>query len=235
MWTALLLGVSLMGVELPQSARATAAAERVRPALVSALAALQATPGDPVFLRIYKESSELELWIQPGGQGRYVLQQVYPVCRWSGRLGPKTREGDLQAPEGIYAVGPRQLNPYSQYHLSFNLGYPNRYEQAMGWTGSALMVHGNCVSVGCFAMTDAGIEPIYTLLAAALAAGQPTVPVHSFPFRMDPERLQAERDSPHHAFWQQLLPIHAAFESTHVPPAVVVGARGYRLRDPPPP
>lgn len=216
-------------VSVPSSARSLAAAQRVLPTLRAELTPLHAAPGDPVFLRIHKREAQLQLWIQPAGSGDYQLFRSYPICSYSGTLGPKTREGDGQAPEGIYAIKPRQLNPHSQYHLSFNLGYPNAYEQGQGWTGSALMVHGQCVSIGCFAMTDPYIEQIYTLVSSALQAGQSSVPVHSFPFRMDATTLAAEQESPHHAFWQQLLPIHEAFEKHRAPPKVRISARAYQL------
>jgi murein L,D-transpeptidase YafK len=152
------------------------------PPLPERLTAAGLRPGLPVFIRIIKESSELEVWMRGGSA--WLLLHTYPICRWSGRLGPKLREGDGQAPEGFYVVTAKALNPKSAYHLSFNLGYPNAYDRAHGRTGSFLMVHGDCRSVGCYAMTDAGIEQIYGLVAAALAAGQTGIPVHIFPFRM---------------------------------------------------
>jgi murein L,D-transpeptidase YafK len=154
------------------------------------LAAAGLKVGQPVFIRIIKESSELEVWMAPLTHAPYKLLHTYPICRWSGRLGPKLREGDGQSPEGFYAVTRTALNPNSAYHLSFNLGYPNAYDRAHGRTGSLLMVHGDCKSVGCYAMTDAGIEEIYTLVDAALVAGQPNIPVHIFPFRMTDAQMR---------------------------------------------
>jgi murein L,D-transpeptidase YafK len=158
------------------------------PPLPERLAGAELRPGLPVFIRIIKESSELELWMQRGST--WLLLHTYPICRWSGRLGPKLREGDGQAPEGFYVVTAKALNPKSAYHLSFNLGYPNAYDRAHGRTGSFLMVHGDCRSIGCYAMTDAGIEQIYRLVEAALAAGQVGVPVHIFPFRMTADNME---------------------------------------------
>lgn len=216
---------------VPTSTRASMAAQRVVPALNQDLQPIGAKPGDPILLRIFKQESMIELWVQPAGQEDFHLFRSYPICRYSGRLGPKTREGDLQAPEGVYAVRARQLNPHSQYHLSFNLGYPNAYERAQGWTGSALMVHGSCVSIGCFAMTDPLIEEIYTLVAAALTAGQGSVPVHAFPFRLDADALAAQSDSAHFTFWTQLAAVYTAFNASHRLPRVRVDARGYQLQE----
>jgi murein L,D-transpeptidase YafK len=127
--------------------------------------------GSPIFIRIFKASAELELWVDNGNI--FELFKVNPICNFSGDLGPKLKEGDHQSPEGFYAVSNRQMNPNSSYHLSFNLGFPNRYDRSHNRTGSYLMVHGNCVSIGCYAMTDEGIEEIYVLADAALASGQP--------------------------------------------------------------
>ena len=138
--------------------------------------------GAEVFLRIFKESKELEVWLRKGAE--FQLFKTFPICYYSGKLGPKTKQGDEQAPEGFYFVNKGRLNPNSSYHLSFNLGYPNAYDRAYGRTGNYLMVHGNCVSVGCYAMTNAGIEEIYLIVEKSLAAGQKLFRVHAFPFRM---------------------------------------------------
>ncbi len=208
--------------------RAPAAAARVRPELQSALAAMGLRFGAPLFLRVLKEQRVLELFVDDGA--RFRLFRTYPICTYSGDLGPKRHQGDGQAPEGFYRVGRGQLNPYSSYHLSFDLGYPNAYERAQGWTGSLLMVHGSCVSIGCYAMTDAGIEQIYTLVEAALAGGQDAVPVHAFPFRLDAANAQARIDaSPWRDFWSQLQTGYAAFERDGRPPAVHVRGGRYSV------
>ena len=201
--------------------RATQAAARVRPALERDLSALGLRFGAPIHVRIFKHESELELRIQ-GDDARFVLFRRYPICTWSGTLGPKQKQGDNQAPEGFYRVAVGQLNPASRYHLAFNLGYPNVYDRAQRRTGDFLMVHGNCVSIGCYAMGDAAIEEIYTLAAAALASGQRAFDVHAFPFRLEDATLEARRDSPWHAFWRELQPAHVQFERTRQVPRVRV-------------
>jgi murein L,D-transpeptidase YafK len=146
--------------------------------------------GAPAYVRIFKKEGELELWLKVNG--RYSLYRAFPICKWSGRLGPKVKEADYQSPEGFYSVSARQLNPHSNYHLAFNVGYPNAFDRQNGHTGGLVMVHGNCKSVGCFAMTDKGIEEIYGFVAAALSAGQREVPVHIFPFRMTDAAIARE-------------------------------------------
>jgi murein L,D-transpeptidase YafK len=232
--TALCALITLAGALVANATRASEraedAAKRALPALTRDLDVLDAAPGQPVFLRIFKRESELELWVQPRAQGELKLFRTYPICAWSGRLGPKTREGDRQAPEGIYSIRRGQLNPRSQFHLSFNLGYPNAYERAQGWTGSALMVHGACVSIGCYAMTDPAIEEIYTLVDAALRAGQSAVPVHALPFRKD-HSSNIEDGGAHAELWASLAEIDADFERHRQMPRVAVSASGYRLLD----
>lgn len=218
----------LNALDANAATRASDAARRVTPALQRDLGTLGLRLGNPVFVRIFKREGELELWMA-GRDGGYRLFRTYPICRYSGELGPKRRQGDNQAPEGFYRVARGQLNPASRYHLAFNLGYPNAYERAHGHTGDFLMVHGSCVSIGCYAMGDAAIEEIYTLVDAALQAGQPAFEVHAFPFRLDDAALAAERGSPWFDFWSELKPGYDAFERARRPPRVVVRDRRYRI------
>lgn len=212
----------------PPASRAEQARLRVMPELSSALKKVGLELGDPVFMRIFKQEKTLELWLRHG-QNRFNLFRSYPICTYSGELGPKTRQGDGQAPEGFYEVGLDQLNPASQFHLSFNLGYPNRYERAQGWTGDYLMVHGSCVSIGCYAMGDAGIDEIYTLVEAALRNGQKRVSVHAFPFRFEDRHAGLLANSKHRDFWLQLEAGYRIFEQTRWPPRIHVQNRRYAI------
>jgi murein L,D-transpeptidase YafK len=177
-------------------------------------------PGVPVFIRIFKLESELELWVEK--DGRFVRFATYPICLWSGRLGPKEREGDRQAPEGFYTVASEQLNPNSRWHRSFNLGFPNAFDQAHGRTGSFLMVHGGCGSIGCYAMTDPAVDEIWRMVTAALEAGQPRFPVHVFPFRMTERNLKLRKGYPWEGFWAELKQGYDLFEANRIPPLVSV-------------
>lgn len=218
-------------MDLSSLPRAAAAAARVRPGLERDLAAAGLRFGDCVFLRAFKEESQLELFLRNRQTGKFALFRTYPIAAASGALGPKLAEGDGQVPEGFYAVPPAAMNPNSCYHLAFNLGYPNAFDRALGRTGSAIMIHGNQVSIGCLAMTDAKIEEIYTLCAAAHANGQAFFWVHVFPFRMTHQRLTQAADSPWLAFWKNLEHGYDAFEKTRVPPAVTVRDTHYQFRE----
>lgn len=176
--------------------------------------------GDDAFVRIFKREHRLELWMKPEGGERFALFRSYDICTWSGALGPKIKEGDLQSPEGFYRVALRQLNPHSRHHLAFNLGFPNAYDTSLGRTGSFLMVHGGCSSVGCFAMTDAHIDEIYAVIEAALARGQREVDVAIYPFELSETALEAEARSPWLSFWQNLKSGDDLFARDGVPPRV---------------
>ena len=184
------------------------------------LAARDIKLGVPVYIRIFKLEWQLELWVEK--DGRFVRFATYPVCKWSGRLGPKLKEGDRQAPEGFYTVAAEQLNPNSRWHRSFNLGFPNVLDQAHGRYGSFLMVHGGCGSIGCYAMTDAVVDEIWRFVTAALEQGQTRVPVHVFPFRMTERNLAARRGQRWGSFWADLKRGYDLFEASHVPPVVSV-------------
>jgi murein L,D-transpeptidase YafK len=125
----------------------------------------------PILMRIFKAESELEVW-KAKEDGRFYHFKTYPICSYSGGLGPKQKQGDRQAPEGFYYVTQDLMNPRSKYHLAFNMGYPNKYDRALGRTGANLMVHGDCSSSGCYAMTEAVMEEIYILARESLTGGQ---------------------------------------------------------------
>lgn len=201
---------------------------RVTPSLKAALARRDLELGAAAFIRIFKEEQTLELWLARGDG--FALFKAYEICAFSGDLGPKLKEGDRQAPEGFYAVGREALNPHSSYHLSFNLGFPNAYDRGRGRTGSHLMVHGDCLSIGCYAMTDPAIEEIYLVVEAALDAGQAAVPVHAFPFRMTAARMDEAADNPWIGFWRNLKTGYDAFEATSRPPAVSVVDGAYAFQ-----
>lgn len=214
---------------LPTAERLAHAKARVQVPLTAELKKQGLRLGAPAFVRIFKETKELELWLQTRGQ-KWQLFRSYPIAAMSGSLGPKVVEGDGQAPEGFYAVTPESLNPGSTFHLSFNVGYPNAYDRHHGRTGSFIMVHGNEVSIGCFAMTDPVIEEIYLVVEAALAGGQAAVPVHAFPFRMTEAKMTQMAEHPATAFWQELQPAYTAFASTGKVPEVRTRQGRYEVR-----
>jgi len=200
---------------------------RRSPRLSKELAAKNLKLGAPVFVRIFKESRELEIWMKHQENGKFQHVRTWKIAAMSGKLGPKLAEGDMQAPEGFYYVDRSRMKPDSDFHLAFNIGYPNSYDLAHNRTGSFIMVHGNRVSIGCFAMTDYWIEEIYTLCAQALKNGQPFFRVHVFPFRMTEERLSKEANSPWHAFWKNLKQGYDWFEQKKTPPNVNVSGKRY--------
>jgi murein L,D-transpeptidase YafK len=182
--------------------------------------------GSPMLVRLFKQEAELEVWKQDRS-GHFALLKTYPICRWSGDLGPKIREGDRQAPEGFYSITPGQMNPASSYYLSFNMGYPNAYDKAWGRTGSQLMVHGDCSSRGCYAMTDEQISEIYSLGRESFFGGQTAFQVQAYPFRMTAQNMAKYRNNPNMPFWRMLKEGNDHFEVTKLEPKVDVCEKRY--------
>lgn len=184
--------------------------------------------GAAVFIRIFKSESELEVWMEK--DDRFVRFATYPICHWSGTLGPKVREGDKQAPEGFYTITRRQLHLAGRWPRSLNLGFPNVFDKSLSRTGNYILIHGGCSSVGCFAMTNTVIEEVFRLSTGALASGQTYIPVHVFPFRMTQGNLAAHMDNEWAGFWANLKEGYDAFERTRVPPRVSVCEGKYQVR-----
>ena len=206
--------------ELP--AKAT---KELPPELLSLLRQKSMPKHSPILVRIFKEEAELEVW-KKDATGHFQIVKTYPICRWSGDLGPKLHEGDRQAPEGFYTITSQLMNPNSNYYLSINTGFPNSFDKANGRDGAFLMVHGDCWSSGCYAMTDEQMGEIYALARDALL-GQPSFQIQAYPFRLTPANLARHRTSPHMAFWKMLKIGNDHFETTHLEPNVYVCDRRY--------
>lgn len=181
--------------------------------------------GQPVYLRIFKQDSIVELYALK--KNKYELVDVYPICRFSGGLGPKKRLNDLKSPEGFYQFNADNLNPNSKFHLSFNIGYPNAFDKDHGYTGEHLMVHGGCLSEGCYAIGNENIEEVYYFINQAIANGQRNIDIHIFPFKMTEENLRIHRLSSDYDFWLQLKPGYDYFEENQLPPFIYISNKRY--------
>lgn len=202
------------------------ALEPISKEMMAELDRKQMPVSSPILVRIFKEEAELEVW-KKDSSGSYALLKTYPICRWSGDLGPKIKEGDRQAPEGFYQITPGLMNPNSNYYLAFNLGFPNTYDKANDRTGAFLMVHGDCSSRGCYAMTDEQIGEIFALGRESFAGGQKSFQVQAYPFRMTPLNMAKHRNSPHMAFWRMIKQGYDHFEVTRQEPKVDVCEKHY--------
>ena len=194
--------------------------------MLADIAAKNMDKESPILARIFKEEAEMEIWKQTR-DGEYALLKTYPICRWSGDLGPKKKEGDRQAPEGFYTITPGQMNPASNYYLAFNTGFPNTYDRAWGYTGSELMVHGDCSSRGCYAMTDEQIQEIYALARESFFGGQKAFQLQAMPFRMTALNMAKHRNNPNFAFWRMLKEGYDHFEASKQEPKVAVCEKRY--------
>jgi len=209
------------GYQLP-----TKAMKELSPEMLSLIEQQNMMKESPILVRLFKEESELEVWKQDNS-GRYALLKVYPICRWSGDIGPKIKEGDRQAPEGFYAITPGLMNPNSNYYLAINTGFPNAYDRANNRHGAFLMIHGDCSSRGCYAMTDEQIGEIYSLAREAFLGGQKEFQLQAYPFRMTPANLARHRNNPNLAFWKMIKEGYDHFEVSHLEPKVDVCERRY--------
>ena len=216
------------GYQLP-----TRAMKELSPEMLTLLQQKNMPKDSPILVRLFKEESELEVW-KEDTTGQYQLLKVYPICRWSGELGPKKVEGDRQAPEGFYSITPGLMNPNSSYFLAINIGFPNAYDKANGYNGGFLMIHGDCSSRGCYAMTDEQIGEIYSLAREAFLGGQKEFQIQAYPFRLTPANLARHRTNPNMAFWMMLKEGNDHFEVTHMEPKVDVCDRRYVFDAQPP-
>ena len=198
----------------------------IPPATLAKMKVLDTSPDAPMLIRTYKKEAVFEVWKEKT-DGHYALLKSFPMCRWSGQLGPKKVQGDRQVPEGFYTITQGQMNPHSHYYLSFNVGYPNAYDRAWGRTGNSIMVHGICSSAGCFSMTNKQIGEIYALAREAFAGGQKAIQMESFPFRMTAKNLAKYRLDPNMPFWKELKSGDEHFAATKTPPQVGVCGRKY--------
>lgn len=217
-------------VNIPSSERSKKVIKKQTPILKEALAEKGLQLGAPIFMRILKAEEVLEMWVKKGDE--FKLFKSYPVCYYSGGLGSKKKQGDQKSPEGFYYVKPSQLNPNSLFHLSFNIGYPNAYDRAQQYTGSAIMVHGNCVSVGCYAMTNELIDEIYTMSHHAFRGDQDFFRIHIFPFHMTDENMSEHENSEWYSFWKNLQEGYLIFEKHKNPPNVLVKNKRYYFEEP---
>ncbi len=226
--TSLVLGLVLLGLAAcagiqPKSARAS---QPIPQEMLNRLAALGSSPSAPMMVRIFKQTNELEVWKQGSG-GTFKLVKTYDICAWSGVLGPKVKEGDRQAPEGMYTITPGLMNPNSNFYLAFNTGFPNKFDRSWGRTGSNLMVHGACSSSGCYSMTDDAIAEIYALARETFRGGNPSFLLQVFPFRMTVDNLAKHADNPSLPFWKNIKEGYDRFEMTRMPPTWDVCEKKY--------
>ncbi|MGA7454232.1 MAG: murein L,D-transpeptidase family protein [Rhodoplanes sp.] len=212
----------------------TKATKELPTELLSLLRQKKMPKHSPILVRIFKEEAELEVWKQDT-TGHFQILKIYPICRWSGDLGPKLHEGDRQAPEGFYTITPELMNPNSNFYLAINTGFPNSFDKANDSDGSSLMIHGDCSSSGCYAMTDEQMGEIYSLARDSLLGRRPSFQVQAYPFRLTPANLARHRTNPHLAFWKMLKIGNDHFEATHLEPKVDVCNRRYVFDAQPPP
>jgi len=228
LWVA--FGLVACGGFLPKSAN-NRHTQPLQASVVTALKAMGSSAGEAMVVRIFKKEKTLEVWKRTTA-GQFRMFKSYEICAFSGVLGPKVKEGDRQSPEGFYTITPGLMNPKSNYYLSFNTGFPNKFDRAWGRTGSDLMVHGDCSSRGCYAMTDDGIAEIYALARESFKGGNPSFQLQIFPFKMSAVNLAAETTNQHLGFWKDIKEGYDLFELNKTPPVWDVCERQYVFNAP---
>ena len=187
-----------------------------------------------ILIRVFKNEKELELWVK-NSKSAYTLLKIYPICKASGTLGPKRKTGDYQVPEGFYHVD--RFNPQSAFYLSLGLNYPNASDKILSDKqnpGGDIFIHGNCVSIGCMAMTDDQIKELYIAAVEARNGGQNRIPVHIYPFRMTDSNMAKvnklfEDKKTLLSFWENLKTGYDLFEKNNQWSSVSVDNKGKYL------
>lgn len=187
-----------------------------------------------IFIRGFKQEAELEVWVKSNKNSSYQLYETYPICSSSGNLGPKRCQGDGQVPEGFYHVS--VFNPFSNYLLSLGVSYPNASDNIFDCKrdkGGAIMIHGNCVTIGCIPITDDKIREVYVLAVEARNAGQQNIPIHLFPARLSTDKLAILKkeytDAATQKLWDNLKEGYDKFETSKLVPDVSIDAKGKYL------
>ena len=190
-------------------------------------------PPQAMYLRSFKFDRQLEIWVKSNAKEPYKLFKTYKVCQQSGSTGPKRVEGDYQVPEGFYYIN--EFNPNSNYHLSLGLNYPNASDRILSDAnrpGSAIYIHGNCVSTGCIPITDAPIEELYFLASNVRNQGQEFIPVHVFPVKYNVKKSMdfLENSMKDNAYLQHfnrnIKEVFDYFETKKELPIILVNRKG---------
>lgn len=179
-----------------------------------------------IYLRAFKSEKTIELWAKHTHDSAFIRIKEFPICEISGELGPKRRVKDLQVPEGFYHIS--DLNPYSKYHLSMQINYPNASDSIKGlrgkW-GNLIFIHGGCESSGCLAITDDQIQELYIYCIEAYNSGQRQIDITIFPARFTDATYAKlvksyKKNSDVIGLWGDLKKHYDRFGKTKVPPKV---------------
>jgi murein L,D-transpeptidase YafK len=125
-------------------------------------------PPQKVDLLVFKKERKVELWAQDHRRQPKLIR-TYPMTATSGKPGPKMQQWDRQIPEGVYDIV--HLNPFSNYHLSMMLNYPNQFDREKarrdGRTnlGDEIFIHGKRASAGCIAVGDRAMNELFILMS----------------------------------------------------------------------
>lgn len=180
-----------------------------------------------ILIRAFKHERILEVWAKNSKTDSYILVTEYKFFGFSGELGPKRQQGDLQIPEGYYFID--RFNPVSSFHLSLGLNYPNKSDIILknGNAGGDIFIHGNTCTIGCIPISDKYIEELYVIAVEARNAGQTKVPVYIYPYKLNEHKMSEFSDfKQHFNFWNNLKPGYDYFEKHRKLPKFSINHKG---------
>jgi murein L,D-transpeptidase YafK len=184
-----------------------------------------------IFIRVFKQDAKLEVWAKSKNITPYKLVETYAICQSSGVLGPKRKQGDGQVPEGFYQVG--SFNPTSEFYLALGVNYPNKSDKIKGDQtdpGGDIMIHGNCVTIGCMPLTDDKIKEVYIMAVEAKNKGQQSIPIHIFPAKLTSQGMahlkSITNDAAKIKFWANIQQGYLYFENKKLLPEITVDEKG---------
>jgi murein L,D-transpeptidase YafK len=215
----------------PSPGDTAAAADRATALLRAELGALGLEIGDPVFLRVFKDTQEVEVWMQGEPGAEWTFYKTYRTCGPVAEPGPRPTVSDGGAPEGFYYAAPRHLSSRGGV-LGLELGNPNAYDRHHRHNKRPGRLEGGCAPSGSYALGDQGIAEIVTLARAAWERGQPFFRIHCYPFRMTDARMNRElaARAPWIDFWADLKEGYDFFDVLRRPPDTVVQNGDYVFR-----
>ena len=185
-----------------------------------------------LYLLAFKQEKLLEVWARNKGDERFSLLTSYEICKTSGIPGPKRMQGDLQIPEGFYHIS--AWNPWSNFHLSMCINYPNPSDRILGVKGKLggdICIHGSCVTIGCLPLTDEPIKELYILCVETRNNGQSRIPLTIYPARLSQEKYsqlmdEYSADADRLDLWKDLFTAYQLFISTKQLPEITFLADG---------
>jgi len=206
-------------------------------------------PPGYVMFRAFKYEKEFEIWVSNKRSDTLRHLATLPICAVDHEPGPKLIQGDGKTPEGFYTckilygssngfmwmkLNNAEIDTYGTpgYGSSFKmcLEYPlqidrNRTRAYYGSSspGSAICIHGNCVTAGCISFENRNYLPIFLSARFHDVQTYGSPKIHIYPFRFSDEDIDEMSKSVYSgmpdedlvSFWKDIKPAYDLFEKDH--------------------